>query len=122
MTTIDEELINRGYQRYRPTDFDNDWVVDRFQKRFDDNNGKKYFIDFIKYDNSYLIEHEKRRGVKDIEEYLPHYSYEVNTQLSKDDKPFNVELLSHWTNIDEVEQFIDDLWNKLELDYYERWY
>lgn len=121
MSITDEELINRGYHRYEPTQFDVSWVCDRFQKRFDDKVGKKYFIDFVKYDNAEMIEHEKKRGVLNPD-YIPRYSYEIETQMNKKDKAFNVDLLSSWNdNIDEVEQFIEDMWNKLELDYYERW-
>lgn len=121
MSITDEELINKGYNRYDPTQFDNRWVCDRFQKRFDDDNGKKYFIDFVKYDNTDVIEHEKKRGVSNPD-YIPLYSYEIETQLNKDDKAFNIELLSHWNDsLDEVEQFIDEIWTKLKLDYYERW-
>ena len=47
-TMTDEYLLERGYKQYKPTQFDNESVVARFQKRFDDDFGKKYFIDVLK--------------------------------------------------------------------------
>ena len=37
----DDYLIERGYKKYEPTRFDNESVVARFQKRFDDDFVKK---------------------------------------------------------------------------------
>ena len=50
----DEYLIERGYKKYEPTRFDNESVVARFQKRFDDDFGKKYFIDVLKWSHDYV--------------------------------------------------------------------
>ena len=47
----DEYIKEHGFKEYNPTRFDNDSVILRFQKRYDDNFGKKYFIDILKWDN-----------------------------------------------------------------------
>ena len=53
----DEYIKEHGFKEYNPTRFDNDSVILRFQKRYDDNFGKKYFIDILKWDNSYVPVH-----------------------------------------------------------------
>lgn len=39
----DDYFINRGYVKYDKTKFDTGIILYNFQKRFDDNNGKKVF-------------------------------------------------------------------------------
>ena len=43
-TPKDDEFIKRGYHAYAPLAIDNPSIAKRFQKRFDDDTGKKYFI------------------------------------------------------------------------------
>ena len=50
----DEYLVEHGYVKYNPTFFDNESVVARFQKRFDDDFGKKYFINVLKWSQEYV--------------------------------------------------------------------
>lgn len=50
----DDFLLQHGYVKYNPTPFDNKLVVARFQKRFDDEYGKKYFIDVLKWSNEFI--------------------------------------------------------------------
>ena len=38
----DEELLSRGYREFKPGPFDGEYVEKMFQKRFDDDVGKKY--------------------------------------------------------------------------------
>ena len=38
----DEYIKEHGFKEYDPTRFDNDSVILRFQKRYDDDFGKKY--------------------------------------------------------------------------------
>ena len=42
------------------------------------------------------------------------------TQFNKDDKPMNITLFNRW-EIEEAEQFFEEMWIKMNLDYYERW-
>ena len=48
----DQDILARGYKEFKPTPFHNSGIVKCFQKRFDDDNGKKYFIDIHKWDFS----------------------------------------------------------------------
>lgn len=108
-----EFLIEKGYYRYDPTPFDVDAVVDRFQKRFDDDLGKKYFINVVRYSNDYIP--EDRRG-----EWWTPFSYEYEVQVEKEEKPINLHFFANWT-LEDVEAFINDFFEKMHLDYYERW-
>ena len=74
----DEYLIEQGYKKYEPTRFDNESVVARFQKRFDDDFGKKYFIDVLKWSNDYGIEYKEIVLIKEIMEYLESHKEEIN--------------------------------------------
>ena len=51
----DEYLLERGYKEYLPNPvLDNESIVKKFQKRFDDDFGKKYFIDVTKWSHDYV--------------------------------------------------------------------
>ena len=52
----EEYILSKGYHRGNPSQFDDKSVICRYQKRFDDENGKKYFIDILKYDLSRVPE------------------------------------------------------------------
>ena len=112
----DEYLIEHGYKKYEPTYFDNKSVVARFQKRFNDDIGKKYFIDIHKITHEWMREWDKKQSW-----YIP-YSYEFSCQLYKKDThaAVNMQFFSDWT-IEQVEEFVERLFQNGELDYYERW-
>lgn len=112
----DEYFTNRGYVKYGRTQFDSDIIMYNFQKRFDDDNGKKYFIDVHKITHDWMREWEKKQPW-----YTP-YSYEFSCQLYKKDThaAVNVKFFSDWT-IEQVEEFVERLFQNGELDYYERW-
>ena len=50
----EEYILNKGYTKYPPTEFDNDIVLCRFQKCFRDDKGKKYHINALKMSLSYM--------------------------------------------------------------------
>ena len=108
-----EFLIERGYRRYDPTPFDAYAVVDRFQKRFDDDLGKKYFINVVRYSNDYIP--EDRRG-----EWWTPFSYEYEVQVEKEENPINLCFFASWT-LEDVEIFVSNFFAKMHLNYYERW-
>lgn len=112
----DDYFLNRGYEKYDRTQFQPDMVMYNFQKRFDDENGKKYFIDIHKNSNKWMREWDKQQ-----EWYMP-YFYEFSCQLYKKDThaAVNMEFFSSWT-IGQVEEFVEKLFQNGELDYYERW-
>lgn len=106
-----DELIKRGYKEYEPSKIDSDRVKCILQKRFDDDFGKKFFID-----------------VKVWEEWVHPYtgevfpeSYEFDTQFSEGGRPINVTFFGGEWSIDEVEDRMQKMWYEMDFDYYEVW-
>lgn len=60
----DDYFLNRGYQKYERTQFQkpDDMYMYNFQKRFDDKNGKKYFINVHKISNEWMPGREKTKS------------------------------------------------------------
>lgn len=113
----DDYFLNRGYKKYNKTQFQrSDIYLYNFQKRFDDENGKKYFIDVHKITNEWMSENQKQ------EEWYKPYHYTFSCQLYKKGThaPVNMEFFSDWA-IEQVEEFVEKLFQDGELDYYERW-
>lgn len=108
----DQDLINKGFHEYSPSAFDHESVETCFQKRYDDENGKKYFITVKKWKEFY---HPHTHEV-----YPPNYEYD--TQLYKKDGHDAVDVLFHssW-NIEDVEDYLEKLWGTGLFDYYEMW-
>lgn len=101
----DNDIIKRGYDEYKPSPFHSSGIVKCFQKRFDDDNGKRYFIDVHKWD-------------------IPSFtnSYEYSIQLYNKDTHDAIDLLFHSTwEIDKVEEFVKKLFETGMFDYYEEW-
>lgn len=111
----DEYILQKGYHQYKPTPFDNESVVARFQKRFDDDFGKKYFIDVIKWSNDYVPEHRRDKWWKPFT-----YCYETQFNFSEEANSLNLEFFSSWT-LEEVENFMEDFFEKMKPNYYETW-
>ena len=107
----DKDLINKGFYQYSPTPFDNGNIEICFQKRYEDNIGKKYFINIKKW-GSWRHPHTG--------EFVP-AAYEYNIQLYKKEGHDAIDLLFHdsW-NLEEVEKYLDKLWNTDLFDYYEK--
>ena len=105
-----EDFINAGYTRYRPSPY-NECVTDLFEKCVKDDYGKRYFIhvnrwDFTKYE---------RNGRVNV-------NYESTVQLTlKDGCCINIDGLSigtDWT-IEKMEEFYAELWDTGKFKYYE---
>ena len=102
----DKEILDNGYREYKPTRFHSEGITKCFQKRFDDECGKKYFIDIHKWD-WYSGDYH-------------HLSYEFFAQLNQNDKPIDITLFNGW-EIEDAEKWIEKVWNDTNCDYYERW-
>ena len=103
-----ETLIENGYNKYDPNrKIDNERIVARYQKRFDDTYGKKYYIDIVEW-NFPEVESD-------------YYKFEFNVQFHKDDKPINIQLFGNEWTIKEAEDLIEDIWDEHDMDYYARW-
>lgn len=111
----DEKLLERGYKQYSPTPFDNNSIVARFQKRFDDDFGKKYFIDALKWSQEYVPLDRRDKWWKPFV-----YEYEVQITIGENENSINLGFFSSWT-IEEVEEFMEDFFKKMQPNYYESW-
>ena len=111
---VDEYIVSKGYKEFEPTSFDNSSVIKCFQKRFDDKIGKKYFITIKKWDWTWINDMHKS--------HMPPYSYEFIIQLYQKGThaPININFFSGW-NLDDVEEYIEKIWNLNIFDYYEEW-
>lgn len=105
----DEYILKKGYKEFKPSPLTNENIVKAFQKRFDDDKGKKYFITIYKWD-----------WCRFHREDMPDYSYELETQLYKKDShcPLNLTFFGGWT-VDDVENHLEETWNSDIYDYYE---
>ena len=111
----DEYLIEQGYKKYNPTPFDNEYVVARFQKRFDDDFGKKYFINVLKWSHDYVPVNRRDKWWKPFA-----YCYETQVTMFEGEKALNLEFFSDWT-LEEVEKYMEEMFEKMKLNYYESW-
>ena len=112
MLTI-QDWLDAGYKRY-DRDFLNksDFLL---QKRFDDEVGKKYFIDVWVYKPKHVY-------------YAGNYallavSFQPEVQFQRgEDMPLNMTfIMNNDSTIAEVEQQVECLWLFLEKPYYGRW-
>lgn len=112
----DEYLLERGYKEYKPTPYlDNDSIVAKFQKRFDDDFGKKYFIDISKWSHDYVPTWRRDKWWEPFS-----YEYDLYVTMFEEDKPIYLKFGTSWT-LEEVENFAENFFNKMELNYYESW-
>ena len=111
----DEKLLERGYKQYNPTPFDNSSIVARFQKRFDDDFGKKYFIDALKWSQEYVPLDRRDKWWKPFV-----YEYEAQITIGENENSINLGFFSSWT-IEEVEEFMEKFFEKMQPNYYESW-
>jgi len=105
---FDEELKERGYVEFKPGPLDHSEIETKFQKRFDDEIGKKYFITVDKWR---ALTHPYTG-----EKFDP--GYEFTTQFTFCGNPVNINCFSGW-NIEEAENKIEEMWQKCMFDYYE---
>lgn len=111
----DKYLLEHGYKQYNPTPFDDETVAARFQKRFDDDFGKKYFIDVLKWSHDYVPVNRRDKWWKPFT-----YCYETQVSMFEEEKSLNLEFFSDWT-LEEVEKYIEEMFEKMKLNYYESW-
>lgn len=108
----DKYLIERGYKKYNPTPFDNASVVARYQKRFDDDFGKKYFIDVLKWSNDFISAEHRNKNFS--------YEYELYTTMYEEEDALILHFYSSW-ELENVEKFAEDFFEKMKPNYYEIW-
>lgn len=111
----DQDFIQRGFKQYLPIlHLESDGIEAHFQKRYDDEIGKRYFITVNKWKSI-----TDRNGVV----WPSNYEYEV--YFHKDDgdggtKAIKILLYAGW-DIDEVEEYVQQLFETGLFEYYEKW-
>ena len=108
----DQDLLDQGFHEFRPTPFDSDSVETCFQKRYDDEQGKKYFITIKKW--------KAWRHPHTGELTLPSYEYDVQLYKKDDHDAMDILFHSSWA-LKDVEDYLEKLWNTGLFDYYETW-
>ena len=112
----DDDWITAGYKWHDVSNHDlHKHASYLLQKRFDDEEGKKYFITVYCYDRSkYPPPHNKGIG------YMPTAHFTLG-----DNMPFfNVEMngIESWDGgVNGVEAWFDALWKGFGKPYYEKW-
>ncbi len=106
-----EQLLEAGYEQFRV--HHKEFSKVGYQKRFDDERGKKYFITIYEYDNKWLID----RGITRSE-----FSYEPDCQFKSNGVTFYVKMLCDDSKtVQDIEEFYERLWVSMGCDYYEFW-
>lgn len=112
----DNDFLSKGFKQFPITPIiDPDGMETHFQKRYDDEIGKKYFITVNKW-KSYTHPYTR-------ETFPPTYEYDV--QLYQKGGRYTakaIDLLFHstWT-IEEVENYMEKLFQTGLFEYYEKW-
>jgi hypothetical protein len=114
-TMNDTYLTEHGYKEYTPTPFDNEHIVARFQKRFDDNFGKKYFINVLKWSNDFIPTYHRDKYWEPFS-----YEYEVQVDMNEDENPIILHFFTSWT-LEKVENFMEEFFEKMKPNYCEAW-
>ena len=118
---FEQEMIDNGYKVFK-SEYNNS--LRGFQKRFDDEQGKKYFITIWHYN------HAEQLNCPDLT--IKGDSYTADSQFRFDkngkDATCNVEFWGDFTpneyrpvtTLQVVEDFFEEFWTKMKPDYYER--
>lgn len=109
---FEKELTEHGYKKWIPDShiFSFDYC---YQKRFDDDFGKKYFIDFQFYD---YMKYYHDHGI----------SVKVSTTFNNDnEEPGKLDktvwLDFDFASIEQAEAFVETMWKTSNSQYYELW-
>lgn len=111
-----DDLLDHGYNDYKPGPFDGDCVTRCYQKAFRDGDYRKYFLTWHEWDFSKYADPRHP-------ELLDH-TFEGETQLTTTDGyVINITFLSGWKR-EKAEKFMEKLFNtgwfeKYDHDYEE---
>lgn len=106
---IRDWLIPLGFHEYKPTDIHHESIVTCFQKRYDDDFGKKYFLDINVWDYTLFPAIPER--------YHPSITGQFYQAETHDAVNFD---FIDW-DIDAAEKWIDKMFEVGLLEHYERW-
>lgn len=104
-----DQLLAASYKQFKQRNI-HEFTDSFYQKRFDDENGKKYFITIAEYDN---------RAYQDRHPTIKDFSYAPESQFESNGATFNVEMLSP-ESAEQMEAFFERMWVDTKCDYYEK--
>ena len=112
MLITKENLLKSGYEVYKNNlKKINECYVESYEKRFDDKIGKKYFIHYDCYDNRHLSKH------------ITKIDFQVEAQFNTNKETFNITYFaSNSTTIEDIEQFFEKMFTKMNCKHYEETY
>lgn len=102
-----ETLLAAGYKPFKSRV--KQYTDQGYQKRFDDEHGKRYFITVWEYDN---------RPYKHNCPQLNDFNYAPESQFEIGTIAFNVEMITP-ESVEEMEAFFERMWMSMNCDYYE---
>lgn len=108
-----DSLITAGYKPFTQRGL-KEFTNSYFQKRFDDEYGKRFYITISEYDN------------KDIQQRYPEsntpdFSYAPDGQFTDaNGVVFDIGMHSP-KSVEEMESFFVNIWDKQCCEYYEKW-
>jgi len=108
---MDDFFISNGFSQFEPPSIYPVGVETCFQKRYDDDVGKKYFITVLKW--------EPMTHPYTLETTPSQYEYEVQLYNNIGHDALDLNFHSSWT-LDQVEDYLEKLWNTGLFDYYEK--
>jgi hypothetical protein len=115
-TMTDQDLLDRGFKQFPPTyPIDPTGVKNKYQKCYSDEIGRRYFITVSEWEPIF----DRRTG-----KTWP-INYEYHVYFQKDDgkgstKAIKILLYAGW-DIDEVEDYVQKLFETGLFEYYEKW-
>lgn len=113
MLTV-QDWLDAGYKRYNNHMYKSaDFLL---QKRFDDEIGKKYFIDIWVYEHFNKVYFSNNPGLKPVS-FQPEVQFQRGEDMTLD---FTLHMKQD-SDIADVEQQVEHLWVLLEKPYYEKW-
>ena len=112
MEMTDELFLESGFREFAPGPLDSRGVERCFQKRYDDEDGKKYFITVRKW--------SEQRHPHTGTVFPECYEYDVQLYHGEDKgDALDLKFHSSWT-LDDVEETLERIWNLGCFEYYER--
>lgn len=113
MLTI-QDWLDAGYKRYDGNHLNNsDFLL---QKRFDDEVGKKYYIDVWVYEHS-KSEYYSRNSALPPVAFQPEVQFQRGEKMTLD----MTFIINQDSTIAEIEQEVECFWLFLEKPYYRKW-
>lgn len=115
-TMTEQDLLNRGFKQFPPTrPIDPEGIKNKYQKCYIDDIGKRYFITVSEWEP--IFDHRTGKTWP--------INYEYDVYFQKDDgnggtKAIKILLYAGW-DIDEVEEYVQKLFETGLFEYYEKW-